>query len=68
MNRACAFTFRVSNEERCLISCLADHLQRSQSDAIRIIIRQAALEHGIKSDCSGDKSQSNHQNLGLNDE
>ena len=38
------FTIRVNDEERQLIAILAERLQRTQSDAIRLIIREAAKE------------------------
>ena len=47
MKRVSTFTFRVNNEERRLISALAEILQRSQSDAVRWIVRQAANEFNL---------------------
>jgi|GEM_PF-2587628 3-methyladenine DNA glycosylase AlkC len=44
MSRIGTFTFRVNAEERRLLTALADYLQRSQSDALRWLIRQAARE------------------------
>lgn len=44
--RANTFTFKVGKDERRMIATLADRLNRSQSDAIRLVIREAvrALE------------------------
>ncbi len=36
------FTFLINESERELITILADHLQRSQSDAIRFVIVEQA--------------------------
>jgi uncharacterized protein (DUF1778 family) len=44
MPRRDTFTFRVNVDERQLIAALADRLQRSQSDAVRWLIREAAHE------------------------
>lgn len=44
MARFNTFTFRVTQEERRLIEKLATRLQRSQSDAIRLVIREAIKE------------------------
>lgn len=41
MSRWDTFTFRVNKDDRQLIAKLAESLQRSQSDAIRFVIRQA---------------------------
>jgi len=38
------FTFVVTGLERQLISSIAHHLNRSQGDALRILIRSAAQE------------------------
>jgi len=42
------FTFLCSIEERQLLTALAKHLQRSQSDSIRILLLKAARELGWK--------------------
>jgi|WetSurSiteA1Bulk_404760.scaffolds.fasta_scaffold92779_2 hypothetical protein len=47
MNRWDSFTFRVSQDERQLIAALAEKLQRTQSDAVRFVLREAAHEHHI---------------------
>jgi len=44
MNRADTFAFRISNNERQLIAILATHLQRSQSDAVRFVVIEAARQ------------------------
>lgn len=47
MNRNERFTFLVTREERQLIAALANRLQRSQSDAVRFLVRGAAQELGV---------------------
>jgi hypothetical protein len=42
--RKTIFGFRINNEERELIAALADKLQRTQSDAVRLVVREAARE------------------------
>lgn len=44
MQRVTQFAFRVSNEERQAISDLAARLQRSQSDAVRFVVIEAARQ------------------------
>ena len=44
MNRVEIFSFRVSDDERRAIAELANHLQRSQSDAVRFVVVKAARE------------------------
>ena len=44
MNRVGTFAFRVSNNERRVIADLATRLQRSQSDAVRFIVIEAAKQ------------------------
>lgn len=44
MNRVEVFAFRVSNEERRAIVDLATRLQRSQSDAVRFVVVEAARQ------------------------
>jgi hypothetical protein len=44
MNRADVFSFRVSPAERRTIADLAARLQRSQSDAVRFVVIQAARQ------------------------
>jgi uncharacterized protein (DUF1778 family) len=38
------FTFRLSNSERKMIERLADHLRRTPSDAVRLIVMDKAQE------------------------
>lgn len=42
MARIDTFTFKVNRDERLLIERLAQRLQRTQSDAMRFLIREAA--------------------------
>jgi len=44
MNRIETFAFRVSNGERRAIADLAQRLQRSQSDAVRFVVVEAAKQ------------------------
>ena len=44
MRRLKLFTVRVTDEERQLITMLAAKLQRSQSDAVRFVVINAARE------------------------
>ena len=44
MNRVEIFAFRVSNVERRAIADLAARLQRSQSDAVRFVVIEAARQ------------------------
>jgi len=44
MSRIDTFTFRVNADERRILAALADYLNRSQSDALRLLIREAARE------------------------
>ena len=41
MARKTTFTFRVDDEEKKMIAILAERLQRSQSDVVRLVIREA---------------------------
>lgn len=41
------FTFLVNREERRVLEALAQRLERSQSDAVRLLIREAAREMAI---------------------
>lgn len=36
------FTLRMDDDERRMLAAVARHLERSQSDAVRLLIRQAA--------------------------
>ena len=44
MQRVKQFAFRVSNDERRLIADLAARLHRSQSDAVRFVVIEAAKQ------------------------
>ena len=44
MNRADVFSFRVSSAERRTIADLAVRLRRSQSDAVRFVVIEAARQ------------------------
>lgn len=44
MTRPDTFTFRINQAERGLLERLAQGLQRSQSDALRWLIREAVRE------------------------
>jgi hypothetical protein len=58
MARYDTFAFRVTREERQLIAALAERLQRSQSDAVRLLVRGAAKELGVEPDAySGENDQ-----------
>jgi hypothetical protein len=46
MRRLDTFTFKCSDEERRMIAALAKRLDRSQSDAVRVVLRKAAVEAG----------------------
>ncbi|MBM3131216.1 MAG: hypothetical protein FJ009_21655 [Chloroflexi bacterium] len=46
--RVKTFTFRATADERRIIAALAEKLQRSQSDAIRWLIRESARELAIE--------------------
>jgi hypothetical protein len=48
MARVKVFTFRTTADERRIIAALADKLQRTQSDAVRWLIRESARELGIE--------------------
>jgi hypothetical protein len=49
MSRIDTFTFRVNTNERRMLKALAERLQRSQSDAVRLLIREAARELVVNS-------------------
>ena len=44
MQRVTQFSFRVSKDERQAIADLAARLQRSQSDAVRFVVIEAAKQ------------------------
>lgn len=47
MAREERFTFMVNREERQLIAAVADRLDRTQSDALRWLVKGAAEELGV---------------------
>lgn len=47
MARYDTFTFRVNPEERQMIEALAEKLQRSPSDTVRLLVRGAAQGAGL---------------------
>ena len=47
MARIDTFTLRVNPDERRMIDALARRLERTQSDAIRVVLRRAAVEAGV---------------------
>lgn len=44
MARYDTFTFRVTKQERQMLERLASHLQRTQSDAVRVLVREAVAQ------------------------
>jgi uncharacterized protein (DUF1778 family) len=44
MARIDTFTLRVNRDERRMLAAVAERLQRTQSDAVRLLIREAARE------------------------
>jgi uncharacterized protein YcaQ len=48
MRRKDTFTFRVNETERQVIEQIADKLERSQSDAVRWLIRESARQMGLE--------------------
>lgn len=51
MARLDTFTFRVDEEEKRLIAALSARLERNQSDAMRLLLRESARALGVvKSD------------------
>jgi hypothetical protein len=49
VNRINTFTFRVSQAERRLIEVVAQQLDRTESDAVRYLLREKARELGVTS-------------------
>ncbi len=47
MRREERFAFRTDEKERRLIALVADRLERSESDTIRLIVRQVAEQLGV---------------------
>lgn len=54
MPRDTAFVFRVNAEERRMITALAQQLRRSESDALRQLIRGAVQQLEVKPAKTGD--------------
>ncbi len=44
MPRVETFTFRVNADERHLLTEVANRLERTESDAVRLLVRKAARE------------------------
>ncbi len=61
------FTFLCSLPERELLRELAKHLNRSQGDSVRLLIRLAAQEMQLDKKVGGDSHQSLHDNAQPND-
>lgn len=47
MNRDDNFTLRVNSVERQLIAAVAEHLDRTESDTMRLLVREKARELGV---------------------
>jgi FixJ family two-component response regulator len=47
MIRANVVAFRASDEERQAIRAVAEHLSRTESDMLRMVIRSVAAELGV---------------------
>ena len=47
MSRTIRFTLLLDQSEKELIAALAEAFQRSQSDTIRWVVREAAKEQGL---------------------
>jgi len=61
MARLSTFTIRISPYEKILIAKIADHLQRSRSDAIRYLIFNAARNlTGIQLESNTGNEQGNN--------
>jgi hypothetical protein len=57
MSRIDLFTLRVNDAERRMIALIAERLQRSQSDAVRLLIREAARELETQSQVASNVAQ-----------
>jgi hypothetical protein len=53
MARDDRFTFLVNGDERRMLAAVAEKLQRSQSDAVRLLIRAAAAKLDDKPEGAG---------------
>jgi len=47
MNHTDNFTFRMSSTDRQLIAAVAQQLERTESDAMRFLLRKQARELGV---------------------
>lgn len=47
MSRYSCFTLRVNTAERELITAVAQRLERSESDTVRLLVREKARELGV---------------------
>ena len=67
MRRSNRFTMRVNDIELELITFLARSLQRTRSDAVRWLVREAVRELQIKLDTHGDTHHIFHDDVGKSD-
>jgi len=51
------FTMRVNDNERAMIAAIAKLLQRTQSDAVRLLIREAARNLQAQRDAERDAAR-----------
>ncbi len=47
LKRAIHFSFRTDGEERQMIARIAERLERSEGDSVRLLVRAAAREMGV---------------------
>ena len=57
MARRDTFSFRVNERERQMLETLAEKLQRTQSDAVRLLVREAVAQLEPESTAAGDGDQ-----------
>jgi len=55
MQREERFTFRTNKQERQLIALVAKRLERSESDAMRVLVRNVAQELGVRTAATNDR-------------
>jgi predicted transcriptional regulator len=48
MSRSTTFTVRLNTDEREAINALAQKMERTQGDVVRLLLRQRAAELGVK--------------------
>lgn len=53
MRKVATFSLRISDTERAMLARVAQSLQRSQGDAVRWLIRNAAVQLGTAGETSG---------------